>query len=267
MKADSKSISIDSPLALLVKLQTPFSIRLEQEIFTNADDVVAVSNSVVQELVDYGIDQSSVTVLGNGVDTWVFTPGDRSLDAHPANILTVCRLGPRKGLVDLIACARHVVDRFPKIRFFIAGEGTYKGKIRRAIKSSNLSDNVLLLGHVPNREKLAELYRAATVFVHPAHYEGLPTVLLEAMACERPVVATSISGALDVIEDGVNGLLAPPHAPHQMAQAILRILNDPKLGRQLGTAARKTVEDSFSWRVVSQDYIAQYERVLSETSH
>ncbi len=262
MIADSKAFSVDSPLALLAKLQTPISIRLEQEIFAKAAGITAVCSSVVQELSDYGIDRSSVFVLGNGVDTQVFSTRDPRSAANPPKILTVCRLGPRKGLEDLIACVRLVTARCPEIQFYIAGEGPYQGKIWRRIRSSNLAENVTLLGHISNREKLVELYQSATVFVHPAHYEGLPTVLLEAMSCGCSVVATAVSGALDVVVDGENGLLVPPHAPHHMAQAILRILNDPLLGERLGKAARKTIEERFSWQVVSQNYLTHYERLL-----
>jgi glycosyltransferase involved in cell wall biosynthesis len=264
MKADSESISIDTPLALLVKLQTPISIRLERGIFAQADNVVAVSHSVARELESYGINLPPDSVLGNGVDTQIFNSGHHSRDASPPYILTVCRLGPRKGLEDLLECASLVVNNYPDLRFYIAGEGPYTGKIRRAIQSSNLTDNVFLMGHVTDRHQLADLYRGSTAVVHPAHYEGLPTVLLEAMACGRPVVATAVSGALDVVEDGVNGLLISPHAPDQMAQAISRLLERPEHGQQLGNAARKTIEARYSWQEVSQKYIAQYKQLLCE---
>jgi glycosyltransferase involved in cell wall biosynthesis len=84
------------------------------------------------------------------------------------------------------------------------------------------------------------------------------------MACGRPVVATAVSGALDVVEDGVNGLLISPHAPDQMAQAISRLLERPEHGQQLGNAARKTIEARYSWQEVSQKYIAQYKQLLCE---
>jgi glycosyltransferase involved in cell wall biosynthesis len=90
----------------------------------------------------------------------------------------------------------------------------------------------------------------------------LPTVLLEAMACGRPVVTTSVSGALDVVQHGQNGLLVPPRAPEQMAAAIVRLLREPGLSEQLGRAARQTVEERYSWDVVGGSYLAQYETLL-----
>lgn len=262
MKADSSSFTTDTPYAAIVKLQIPFSIRLEKEIFSNSLEITAVSNSVAQELTSYGINGTSVAVIGNGVDPGVFAFTDYPPGKRQPYILIVSRLGPRKGLEDLIACARLVVTRFPQIRFYIAGDGPYRGQIQRAIKSSNLMENVILLGHVKDRQRLVGLYQEAIVFVHPAHYEGLPTVLLEAMSCGRPVVATAVSGTLDVVEDGINGLLVPSHCPKQMADAIFHILDNPVLGKQLGIAARKTIKDYFSWQGISQNYLAIYERLV-----
>ena len=267
MKVDSQSFPIDSPYAAIVKLQIPVSIRLEKEIFSKAEQITAVSISVAQELTSYGINGNSVAIVGNGVDPQTFTIGDYSQGVIPPKILTVCRLGPRKGLEDLISCARQVVERCPQAQFHIAGDGPYEGKIRREIQSSNLAENVFLLGQISDREKLVELYQSATVFVHPAHYEGLPTVLLEAMSCGLPVVATAVSGALDVVEDDKNGLLVPPHNPQQLAEAIFRILDNPTLGEKLGKAARNTVEERYSWQEVSRKYLTQYEKLAGQEGH
>jgi glycosyltransferase involved in cell wall biosynthesis len=108
---------------------------------------------------------------------------------------------------------------------------------------------------------MAALYQRAAVFVHPAHYEGLPTVLLEAMACGRPVVATAVSGALDVIQPGENGLLVPPRNPSEMAAAILRLLADPAMAERLGRAARHTVEERYSWEKVGSRYLQLYQQL------
>ena len=266
MKADSESIAANSLQGILVKLQVPVSIRLEQGIFSQARLITAVSYSVSQELEPYGIDPGKVRVLGNGADTNIFCPGRSNLDPETSYILTVCRLGPRKGLDDLLACARLMVNHIPDLRIYLAGDGPQNGRIKRAIQSLNLTDNVILLGHIADQQQLTDLYRGAAVFVHPAHYEGLPTVLLEAMACSRPVVSTAVSGALDVIEDGKNGLLIPPHAPDQMAHAILRVLKDPGFGQLLGVAARETIERRYSWSLISQAYIDHYRNLLNESS-
>lgn len=271
MKSDIAAVSAKSLLGSLIKLQAPVSYRLEQQLFERADKLTAVASSVAQELEEYGLDPQRVSVLGNGVDTELFFPLKNKEQAEHPYALTVARLAPRKGLADLIRCAEDVVKHFPDFRFLIAGSGPMEKQLRAEIARRGLGKQVILLGHIGDRAQLIELYRRATLFVHPAHYEGLPTVLLEAMACACPVVTTAVSGALDVVQNEVNGLLVPARAPEQMASAIIRLLRDADtypaksgLCKALGVAACQTIEERYSWHVVSRNYVAQYETLLSK---
>lgn len=260
MKADAAAVSIDSLLGWLIKLQAPISYQLEQELFDHADGLAAVSHSVATEMSAYGVDPKRVRVLGNGVDTDLFKPARARLGAALPEryALTVARLAPRKGIADLVNAAVLVKQHDPTFRFLIAGSGPMHKDLSVEIERRGLSDQVKLLGHIDDRRQLIDLYRHATLFVHPAHYEGLPTVLLEAMACGCPALATAVSGALDVVEHEHNGLLAPPQAPETLAEAILGLLRQPDMRHQLGLAARRTVEERYSWRTVSENYLAAY---------
>lgn len=262
MKADVKSVQANHWLGVLTKLQGPISYRLETQLFHKAHKMIAVSHSVAAELQDYGLNPQDVAVLGNGADTEVFSPGDGHSPGEPY-FLTVGRLGPRKGLDDLVRCARLVVNHFPMVRFLIAGSGPLAGSLQTEIKKLGLETHVQLVGHVADRGALVNLYRGARAYLHAAHYEGLPTVLLEAMACGRPAVATAVSGALDVIEDGHNGLLVPVSQPQQMATAVMRLLQQPDFANNLAEQARRTIEQKYSWRVVSGHYVEQYESLLA----
>ena len=265
MKADAAAVGLDSALGWLIKLQAPISYRLEQDLFDHAAGMTAVSHSVANELSAYGVNPRSVQVLGNGVDTDLFGPPSLNGRGTPEDTpyaLTVARLAPRKGIADLIECADLVARYNPSFRFLIAGSGPMEADLRQEIQRRNLGEQVKLLGHIGDRAKLIDLYSHAAIFVHPAHYEGLPTVLLEAMACARPSVVTAVSGALDVIEHNQNGLLVPPRAPQQMAESILHLLNQPQVARQVGKAARQTIEERYSWRIVSENYLAAYAAVV-----
>ncbi|MGE5223693.1 MAG: glycosyltransferase family 4 protein [Omnitrophica WOR_2 bacterium] len=264
MKADAKAISVSNPLGLLVKLQAPVSYRLEKEMLNRANRLVAVACSVAEELQEYGVNPADVAVLGNAVDTRFFYPGKNGNTPESPYFLTAGRLGPRKGLEDLISCAEIVIERHPEVRFLIAGAGPLEKELRSQIVRKELAEQVILLGHISNRQQLLNLYRGATAYVHAAHYEGLPTVLLEAMACGRPVIATAISGALDVVREGQNGLLVPPRSPQKMAHAILRLLDNPQLGESIGRAAVQTVRSHYSWELVGRRYISEYEKLLQE---
>ena len=270
MKADTASIRVSSLYELLIKLQAPISYRLEKELFERAGGITVVANSIAAELKAYGIDPSTVAVMGNGVDTELFMPG-RLVERHPAGaslpyVLAVGRLAARKGFEDLVAAAELVLRSYPGVKFMIAGAGPLESRLADLIRTRGLDNKVILLGHIPGREALVDLYRRAAIFVHPAHYEGLPTVLLEAMACGCPVVSTAVSGALDVVENGVNGLLVPPRAPGLLAGTILRLLKEQGYPQSLGEAARRTIEERYSWSVVCQNYISQYEQLLGGSS-
>jgi glycosyltransferase involved in cell wall biosynthesis len=261
MKAHSGSFPATTWLGCLVKIQALVSYGPEREIFERADKLIAVAHSVAQEMAAYDVALERVTVLGNGVDTDIFQPDLAAVATDPPYFLTAGRLGLRKGLEDLIQCAELVSKQFPLHKFYIAGAGPLESAIRARIAERNLEQQVILLGHIATRTRLAELYRGATLYVHAAHYEGLPTVMLEAMACGRPVITTAVSGALDVVQDGRNGLLVGPKQPAQMAQAIIGLLQTPGLGEQLGLAGLKTVQERYSWNIVSRNYLAEYERL------
>lgn len=263
MKADTGSIQAKNGLSWLVRLQLPFSVNLERQLFMRADKIVAVARSVASELEEYGIDPQRVVVLGNGVDTKVFQRRQAQVEISTAYFLTVGRLGLRKGLADLLNCAQIVTQQRPDVQFWVAGEGPLRNELDGLIRQLGLRERVRLLGHISSRAEMMSLYQGAMGFLHPAHYEGLPTVLLEAMACSCPVVATAVSGALDVVQDGENGLLVPPRQPQVMATAVLRLLQEPALRECLGRAARQTIEKHYSWEAVSQGYLAEYQRLVS----
>jgi glycosyltransferase involved in cell wall biosynthesis len=263
MKTDAAAVPTDTLLGWLVKLQAPVSYTLEQQLFDRAGKLVAVANSVAQELQVYGVDPRRVEVLGNGVDADTFRPGQPELlNGTDPYFLSVARLAPRKGLEDLVRCAEFVAERLPQVRFFIAGTGPLERSLRWEISRRGLNERVILLGHITDRARLVKLYQGAAAYIHPAHYEGLATVLLEAMACGRPVIATAVSGALDVVQHGQNGLLVPPRDPEGLGLTAMQLLGQPDFAAALGLAARQTIEQRYSWDVVGQNYLAQYEALL-----
>lgn len=263
MKSDIGSIKENDFFSQLIRWQGPVSYQLEQTLFEQSDKLTSVSRSVAHELHEYGVDPNDVSVLGNGVDTRIFKPSTAARHTDRPYLFTAARLAPRKGLRDLIACAEIVNKRFPDHQFLIAGSGPREAELRAEIAQRNLQDTVILLGYTSDKARLVQLYQDADAYVHPAHYEGLPTVLLEAMACGTPVVTTAVSGALDVIEDGINGLFAPARDPEKLADAVMRILADRTIANQLGQAALDTIHERYAWNVVSRNYVEQYEKLLA----
>jgi glycosyltransferase involved in cell wall biosynthesis len=225
-----------------------------------ADHVTTVAESVAEELDRY-YDIPGASVFANGVDPTEFDPVDPAID--DGYLLYVGRLGQRKGVGDLL----EAVAQLDGVDLRLVGQGPFAQRYRERAEQMGIDDRVEFLGFV-DREELIDLYRGATAFVLPSHYEGLPTVLLEAMVCARPVVATAVSGCLDVIEDGENGVLVPPKSPDDIAEAVSELLADPDRRHELGRAARETVLDRYTWETVGSDYEALYRELsglLAET--
>jgi glycosyltransferase involved in cell wall biosynthesis len=242
-----------------MKLQTPVSYWIENQLLRYASAVSVVSTETANILRGYPGHSTEISVNWNGVNTQLFKPNGNRRQGY---ILTTGRLSPSKGLEDLVDTAQIVNQRLGPTRFVIAGEGPMRDALERKIRAVGLEDQVELIGHVSDRGQLANLYQQAAMFVSPSHTEGLPTVLLEALACGCPAVVTSVGGSQEVITSGENGILVPPKEPSHLADVICDLMKDPSKREKLGLAGRKTVEEKYSWKVISQIYLQQYGKLL-----
>lgn len=251
---DARYIEIVDLKSLGIKVLTRVvCYPIVKDLMEHSKVVTTVSNSVAQELKKYyGLCNS--VVVGNGVNEKEFTPIQKKKEGN--YVLYVGRLSYRKGLFDLLECAKQIV-RGQDVKFVIVGKGELEKTIKSKIIKHRLENKIMLIGHV-NYKKLIEIYQNATIFLLPSHYEGLPTVLLEAMSCGLPVVATAIGGCLDVIRDGYNGLIVPPRSPEKMFRAITMLLDDRKLMKMLGDNARKTIEEKYTWGKITDRIEAIY---------
>lgn len=235
------------------------SFHIEMDLIERANKITTVAHSVAMELREYGLNSKDVEVIGNGVDEKIFTPIKNKVDEK--YILYSGRLDYRKGLFDLIESSKIICQVHPELSFVITGKGILIDKLKRRVNESGLKNNFNFVGFV-SREKLIQLYQQATIYVLPSHYEGLPTVLLEAMACGCPVVATSVSGNLDVLTQGHDGILVPPKSPDKIAEAVLKLLDDEKMRNTLGINARNTIENRFTWSIISKKFLHFYNSLI-----
>ena len=176
-------------------------------------------------------------------------------------MLAVGRLVHGKGFEDLIRGWVAVVSHHSDARLTIVGDGPLRGRLQGLTDLVGVSGSVRFVGALAAhncRAELVELYQGARVVVQPSHHEGLSTVLLEAMACETPVVATAVGAHSVVISDGVNGRLIPPNQPADLARAVSDLLADPARAGRLGQQGRATVVESYSWTSVARPYAAVY---------
>ncbi|WP_434529982.1 glycosyltransferase family 4 protein (plasmid) [Haloarcula sp. NS06] len=235
------------------------SRRLVANQADNAERITTVSERVGGELAEhYDIDDA--TVVHNGVDAERFQPGAHTDDRY---VLFVGRLDYPKGVPDLLEAAESIVESHD-IEFVITGKGPQRDQLEQQAKRIGIENNVTFTGYVP-RARQIQLYQNATAFALPSHYEGLPTVLLEAMSCGAPVVATTVGGCPEVINDRENGLLAPPEDPPALSNAIDMVLSDPELRNRMSGNARQTILNRFTWEKITDRFEREYRLATGTT--
>ncbi len=266
MRTDSRYHEVFDFYSLLERLQSSYIYpSIESKLFDISNSITAVSYSVVDELKEYGLESEKIAVIGNGVNEKIFTPTSKAINGEKYVLYTGI-LRARKGLFDLVECAKLVSKVKSDVHFVVCGKGPFLRKLEKEVREQKMQRHIALLGFV-KRDELIKLYQNATLHVVPSHYEGLPTVLLEAMSCGLPVVATDVCGNKEVITNGVNGFLVPPKSPSTMAEVILTLLENDNIRERVGKAARKTIEEKYTWDKITDNVLASYSQVLREISY
>jgi glycosyltransferase involved in cell wall biosynthesis len=202
-----------------------------------------------------------------GVDAELFrpVPPDGELTASLAGkrmLLYVGRFVPLKNLPLLIEAFGLVRRARADVALVLAGEGSLEGQIRDKVGRLGLAADVTFLGHRP-QTRLPSLYAASDIVLLSSSFDNSPNCVLEANACERPVVATRVGGVPRYLTDGENGLLAEGGDVDGFARAVLDLLDRPERRRQMGEAGRRRVLERHSWRRSAETLLALYERLLA----
>ncbi len=218
--------------------------------YNRVDVFIAASRLIASMLEGDGIPASDIEVVHDGVNTSAI---DRqpAVEAHGVFWLpkgaplvgNIAALVPHKGQKHLVAAAARVVPEVPDARFLILGEGELQDALERQIRDLGLERHVLLGGF---RADAIGLLKSFDLFAMSSVTEGLGSVILEAMACRRAVVATRAGGIPEVVADGETGVLVPPGDEAAMAAAIVALLGDAPRRAALGEAGRARVERDFS---------------------
>lgn len=252
---------------------TPMQLRVQRHVCRLADCVLVNATAVKDWLVGDGYDASKIEIIPNGVDLRRFRGGDRAAILRSLGIPetsrvvgVVSRLGKLKGIEDFIQAAARVATHVDDARFVIVGEPSpvwnheYRDELVELARSLGIGDKVVFTGL---RSDVPELMSVLDVSVMPSLNEALSNVLLESMAAGTAVVATDVGGTSEALKTGVNGVLVPPSRPDVMAAEIVRLLNTPALARQLGQAARSSIEQRFSLDRMVAATESLYDRLLS----
>jgi len=245
-------------------LLSPLLRVLERSYLARTRNIITVSRWLSRLLEQhYDMEGKRLEVIPNGVDADVYAPRstERLVDTSDPIVLFTGRLVSAKGISVLIEAMEDVLKR-TDAHFVFVGGGSPIPYIERMRKRGIPPSSYTFLGYLRTREEMVAAYNMADVYVAPTLYENLPIRILEAMACERAVVASNVCAIPEAIEHGINGLLVPPRNSKALAHALMRLLEDDSLRMRLGRRARQTVLERFSWHSIAMRTAALYEHVL-----
>jgi len=241
-------------------------------LLSRRDRVVGVGRSVRQALINNeGLPPARVDVVYNGIDLSAFATSHdrvalrRELDLEPDDlaILQVARLDPLKDHATAIRTIERLMSHHPRVVLILAGEGPEEGAIREAAAARGVTERIRFLGL---RHDVPRLLSAADVFLLTSVSEGIPLVLIEAMAAGLPVVSTDVGGVGEVVEEGRTGLLAPSGDDQTLAERIAVLASDPALRAVLGQRGCLRAEEKFSEQQMHRAYANLYREMLRMTA-
>lgn len=244
-------------------------------IIRHSNVVTVNSTYMKQQMISFAPDcRLNIRVVPMGIDLEKYR--ERSFsdfkEKYKAShfILSVGRLIDWKGTIFLIDAMSEVIRSFPNAVLLVAGSGPEKKSLVRRVHELELDKNVKFLGIV-NNEALCSLYQSADIFVLPSiqkdgKTEALGVVLLEAMAAGCPVIGSNVGGIPDIITDGESGFLVPEQNPAMLSEKIVVLLSDSLLSEKFRKAGYETVQQRFSWDVVSLQFSEVYNQVLGTHS-
>jgi len=217
------------------------------ELAEEADAIICVSEFNRRYIAEtFGVPLERLAVIRCGIRTDVFRPGDAraASPSGPLRLLCVARLHEIKGHRYLIEAVAGLRRGGVNVDLTLVGDGPERESLERQCRDLGLTDAVHVLGFRARDDVLA-LYRACDVVVLPSLSEGMPIVLMEAMACGKPVVATAVRGVPELVEEKVTGLLCPPADPEALARAVTWVLDHPDEAKAIARRARERVVGEF----------------------
>jgi len=233
------------------------------------DHYVVVSESVKRYIIDKSkISDEKISVIYNGVNI------KSQDDSHKQNVrmpfkiededrilMTVGRLHEQKGHYYLVKAISKVQKEFPKVKLLVIGEGEEENNLKKLVKSLDLTNEVIFIGL---SSYIEEILPMAELFLLPSLWEGLPNVLLEAMAAGKPVIATEVGGVPELVIHGETGMLVPHKDSDALACAIADLLKNRLKARRMGEAGRIRAEEHFSIQKMIEKTESLYQELLRE---
>lgn len=244
-------------------------VRFKYKLY---DRVITVSDGIRRVLLSQGVPVAKTQTVHSAVDTEKYRPGCRwpgwrGLFDLPSDALVVgmgAQMIERKGHRYLFDAVPRVLAAVPAARFLILGRGPLDAQLREDVARRGLSEKIRFIGF---RDDVDRLMPCFDLLVHPAVMEGMGNILLQAAACEVPIVASAAGGIPEVVRDGVNGRLVPPRDVQALADALIDLLSDAERRRRMGAAGRCIVEEEFSIDDMVEAYLHVYREHMVQALH
>ncbi len=245
--------------------------RLARNVFGQAAVITACSPALREGALALGAPESRIHLVPWGANPIKFSPDVRPLDRAVFGlsesddiVMSLGRLVPKKGFDVLVQVLPHLLPKYPALHVVIGGEGGERERLQLLAQTLGVSDHVHLVGsilwhQVPSFLTMGNIFALPSILDPTGNLDGLPTVLLEAMASGRAVVASRIAGVPLVIRNGSNGLLCSPGDIEEWAETISRVLEDEALCQKLGYEARRSVVENLNWITVTRNILTALE--------
>ncbi len=244
------------------------------QAISQANAYIALSSYERDYLIqEWGIRPQKITVIGAGVDAEQYIQADAAkfrqehgLEDQPL-VAFIGQQGPNKGVDTLILAMKQVWRSIPEARLLIAGSKTHFTQQLQLLVTSELSpveQSRIIYKHNFAEAEKPLLFAACDLFAYPSRYESFGIAFVEAWAAGKPVIGCRTGAVPAVIDENKDGLLVPVDDPQALAQALLRLLKDPQLRRQMGQAGQEKVLCHYTWDIVTARWRQVYEQVLNE---
>ena len=234
--------------------------EVSRQIWKNSSGVVANSRGLA-DLGNIAFPDICIEVITNGINLNAFRPSRKNSSLQTLNLLFVGRLVPQKGLLTLLKSIDIIVNQRAQknIKLKIVGDGREREQAEKYIKGKNLNDYIEFLGWV-KLEGLNKIYNSADVFMLPSTFEGMASVVLQAMACGLPTISTKVLGSEDLVENGKNGFLVEVGDFQAMAEKISYLSNNREIILEMGKESLKIVS-GYDWKIIAKKFLNNYETI------
>ena len=245
---------------------------VEFPLFHKSTEIIAVSHHLANSLKNfYFVNQERINLVFHGTDTEIFKPDKESrnsirdrygISTDIKVLLVASTVSKQKGFNLALKAFKRILSTHPNTKLLVVGEGDYLEDLKKLAHQFDVQNNVIFAGHISN-EEIFRFYNASDIFLFPTlRVEAFGRVLIEAMSCKKPIIASRIGGIPSIIDDGENGLLITPGNIEELIDKILFLLQNETFANKLATNAREKAVKKFSLEKMVEETIKVFELAI-----